>query len=294
MTLPHESTVVSYPAGVTSSTGTVLHVQPESRREGVSTDLFAVILDVTPCHPVDAAWPDQPSDRATLQWNDGGQAAVIDCVVAATDGETLYIGADIPVRKGTEGWVFVVAHLVTTPPPEGIVVTVSVDEKYRKALSIGHTACHLASLALNAALADRWSKEVSADALGAPNFDAHANDTSRIREFGSRDTYRLGKSLRKKGFTAEGLEQDLARIEDAVNASLTQWVAEKAPVSIERSGDLLTDRRYWVCRLDQGEARIDCGGTHAKTLGDLKGIHAHLSLKDAEGAPVLVMETTVV
>ncbi len=274
------------------ATGTVIHVEPEARREGVDSKLFVVILDVTPCHPVDAGWPDQPSDRATLEWN-GGESKVIDCVVAATDGEKLYLGADVPVRKGTEGWVFVVAHLVTTAPPEGLVVTVRVDEQYRKGLSIGHTACHLASLALNAALASRWSKEINVDALGSPNFDDQANDSSRIRERGSVDTYRLGKSLRKKGFNTEGFEQDLPTIEAAVNESLAAWIAQKAAVRIDREGDRLTDRRYWVCQLDEGEARIPCGGTHASTLGELKGMRTSLLLHEVEGTPVLTMETAV-
>lgn len=293
MTLPTESTTVTYPVGTAMATGTVIHVEPETRREGTTSALFAVVLDVTPCHPVDAGWPDQPADRASLTWNDGGEAKVIDCVVAATDGNHLYLGDDIPVRKGTEGWVFVVAHLVTNPPPEGIVVTVSVDDKYRRALSVGHTACHIASLALNAAVADRWSKDVRTDALGTPNFDAEANDSSRIGEYGSRDTYRLGKSLRKKGFKTEALAEDLGAIEEAVNARLQEWIAEKAPVRIDRDGDRLTDRRYWVCELEAGEARIDCGGTHAQSLGDVKGLHATLSLEDADGTPILVMETAV-
>ncbi|MEO7349317.1 MAG: metal-dependent hydrolase [Terrimesophilobacter sp.] len=292
MTLPTESTTVTYPTGTMMATGTVIHVEQEMRREGIDSPVQVVILDVTPCHPVDAGWPDQPSDRALLEWN-GGEAKVIDCVVGATDGEKLYLGADVPVRKGTEGWVFVVAHLVTTAPPEGIVVTVRVDEKYRKGLSIGHTACHLASLALNAALAGRWSKEISVDGVGSPNFDDQANDSSRIREQGSVDTYRLGKSLRKKGFSTEGFAEDLPTIEATVNESLTAWIAQKAAVRIEREGDLLTDRRYWVCELDEGEARIPCGGTHASTLGDLKGIRASLSLKEVEGTLVLTMETSV-
>ncbi len=293
MTLPTESTIVTYPVGTTSATGTVLHVAREIRRDGAVSDRYAVILDVTPCHPVDAGWPDQPADRASLEWNNGGEASVVDCVVAATDGEMLYLGSDIPVRKGTDGWVFVVAHMVTTPPPEGLVVTVYVDEKFRKAMSVGHTACHIASLALNAALADRWSKDVGTDALGAPNFDAEANDTSSILEFGSRDTYRLGKSLRKKGFRTEALAEDLAAIEEAVNVSLAAWVAEKAEVRIDREGDRLTDRRFWVCALAAGDARIGCGGTHVKSLGDVKGVRASLSLEDADGTPVLVMETSV-
>lgn len=305
MTLPTESTTVTYPTGATSFAATVLHVESGLRLGSVDGAVdgtvdgaadgyvFAVILDVTPCHPVDAGWPDQPADRATLAWNDGGETTVLDGVVAATDGEQLYIGSDIPVRKGTEGWVFVVAHLVETAPPEGIVVTVSVDEKYRKALSIGHTACHIASLALNAALTDRWSKEIGADALDAPNFDAEANDTSRILERGSRDTYRLGKSLRKKGFRADGLSDDLAGIEDAVNATLDTWVAQKATVTIDCDGDRLTDRRYWVCELAEVTARIPCGGTHVDSLGDVKGLRVSLSLDDVEGTAILVMETSV-
>ncbi len=293
MTLPAESTTVTYPTGGTMSTGTVLHVEQRPGTDGASPELFAVILDVTPCHPVDAGWPDQPADRATLEWNDGGEAVVLDCIVAATDGERLYLGSEIPVRKGTEGWVFVVAHLVEVAPPEGIVVTVNVDEKRRKALSVGHTACHLASLALNAALAERWSKEVQKDALGSPNFDDQANDTSFIDERSSRDTYRLGKSLRKKGFTTEGLAEGLAGIESAVNESLGGWIAQKATITIEREGDRLTDRRFWVCELEEGTPTIPCGGTHAAHLGELKGMKASLSLHDADGTALLVMETVV-
>lgn len=293
MTLPTESTTVTYPTGSMMSTGTVIHVERELRLEGSDSELFVVILDVTPCHPVDAGWPDQPADRATMEWNNGGSAKIVDCVVAATDGKRLYLGSDIPVRKGTEGWVFVVAHLVAVAPPEGIVVTVDVDEKYRRAISIGHTACHIASLALNAALADRWSKEIHTDALGSPNFDDLANNSSSITERGSHDTYRLGKSLRKKGFKAEGLAEDLTGIEAAVNESLDVWIAQKASVTIQREGDRLTDRRFWVCELDEGTPTIPCGGTHAADLGELKGMKASLSLEDADGTAVLVVDTTV-
>ena len=293
MTLPTESTTVTYPTGSTMSTGTVLHVEEELRRDGAVSKLFAVILDVTPCHPVDAGWPDQPADRGMLEWNNGGSAKIIDCVVAATDGARLYIGSDIPVRKGTEGWVFIVAHMVTVAPPVGIVVTVKVDERYRRSISVGHTACHLASLALNAAVANRWSKEIRTDALGAPNFDDQANDTSSINEHSSRDTYRLGKSLRKKGFNTEGIVENLDAIEAAVNESLDGWIAQKASVTIVREGDRLTDRRFWVCELEEGTPTIPCGGTHAASLGELKGMRASLSVNEVDGTPVLVMETIV-
>ena len=283
MALPTTDTIVSYPSGATSGAATVVHIEPAG--EG-----FAVLLDVTPCHPVDAGWPDQGPDRATLTWN-GGSTELVDCVVAATDGTALYLGSEIPVRKGTEGWAFVVAHLVTDAPPVDTRVTVVVDADHRRALSLGHTGCHLASLALNRALAGRWSKEVRPDALGAPNFDAEANETSRILERGSLDTYRLGKSLRKKGFGTADIGDALAGIEAEANATLAAWIAENAPVRIDRDGERLTDRRYWVCTLADGEARIACGGTHATSLGELGTLRATLSLEDVDGTPVLTMRT---
>jgi alanyl-tRNA synthetase len=286
MTLPSTDTVVTYPAGVLSGTATVLHVEP------ASDGLTAVLLDATPCHPVDASWPDQDADRAVLSWP-GGSSAVVDCVVAATDGEALYLGSDIPVRKGTEGWAFLVAHLVAEAPPIGAEVTVAVDAERREVLSLGHTGCHLASLALNRAMAARWTKETDADHLGSPNFDAAASASSRILPRGSRDTYRLNKSLRRKGFVTEGLAEHLAAIQDAVNASLAGWIASDAPVRVDCDGERLTERRYWVCSLPEGEARIACGGTHATSLGALGALRTTLSLSDDGGTSVLTMETGV-
>ena len=291
MALPRVDTLVHYPSGSTKAASTVVHVEPVGER-------FAVLLDATPVHPIDAGWPDQPSDRAIISW-DGGTASVDaaadefgGAVVGATDGSALHLGRDIPVRTGAEGWAFVVGHLVANPPPVGAQVTVAVDADYRRALSLGHTGCHLASLALNRAMASRWSKDARPDALGAPNFDGEANDASRILERGSLDTYRLGKSLRKKGFGTAGIEDALAGIEEEVNATLAAWIAEDAPVCIDRDGDGLTDRRYWVCALADGEARIACGGTHATSLGELGTLRSTLSLEDVEGTPVLTMRTT--
>jgi alanyl-tRNA synthetase len=217
-------------------------------------------------------------------------------VVAATDGSALHLGRDIPVPKGTPGWAFVVAHLVDGDPGlhEGDRVEIAVDPTYRHSMSAGHTACHLASLALNQALAGRWKKEVRPDALGHPDFDGTAIDVSLIRENGSTDRYRLGKSLRKRGFITDGLEAELPEIQARVTETLANWLATDAPVRIERDGERLTDRRYWVCELPGAEARIPCGGTHLASLGELAQIGAlsvRLAVADIEGTPVLTMET---
>lgn len=290
MPLPLTDTLVSYPTGATTGVGTVVYTAP------MADGRVAVLLDATPCHPVDAGWPDQGPDRAALSWESGSDsgpatAEVLDCVLGATDGTVLHLGADIPVRKGTEGWAFAVVHVVVSAPPVGAQVTVTVDTERRRALSLGHTACHLAALALNRAVADRWSKETPADDLGSPNFDQAANATSTIALHGSTDTYRLNKSLRRKGFNTEGLAAAVPTITTAMNAQLAEWVATGAPVRVDRDGERLTDRRRWMCTLPDGEAIIPCGGTHATTLSELVGLRVALTFDDTEGTPVLTMHT---
>jgi alanyl-tRNA synthetase len=290
MTLPRIDTRVSYPAGALASTGTVLHTEAavDGRR--------VVLLDDSACHPVDSAWPDQPADRATLTVN-GTVLDVLDCVVGATDGATLYLGAEVPVRKGTDGWAFVTAHLVDDAAAteaglvEGAEASIAVDADYRHALSVGHTACHLASLALNAELTESWSKPAPSDALDHPNFDALAIETSRIEERGSVDIYRIGKSLRKKGFAPARLVDDLGEVETGVDARLTAWVTSGAAASVERDGELLTDRRYWTTTLDGRAVSIPCGGTHVATLAELSAPQVTLHAEQSDSALELRMTT---
>ncbi len=291
MTLPTSDTRVLYPAGVTSAEARVLHI------EHISGDFepgrAVVILDQTPFHPVDVAWPDQGPDRGVLRVG-AAVVDVLDCVVGATDGTALSLGADIPVRKGTEGWAFVVAHVIAQPDElaEGDTVTAEVDATYRAPLSAGHSGCHLASLALNAALAGAWSKEVATDGLGSPDFDGAAIEDSTIFENGSRDDYRVGKSMRKKGFDVTALD-DPAALAVAVNATLTSWIAAGGDIRIDRDGDALTDRRYWVADLPGGQVRIACGGTHVSSLAALGAVVVALSTEQVEGAVELTMETRV-
>ena len=218
-----------------------------------------------------------------------------DAVVAATDGAALHLGADIPVRKGTEGWAFLVAHLVDegSAIAEGDEVEIEADAATRRALSTGHTACHLASLALNLALADRWSKPARDDALGSPDFDGIAIASSRIVPDGSVDRYRLNKSLRRAGFDTASLPGDLDGLAHAVAAQLERGSRTGATVRIERDGDGLTDRRTWVGELPDGTARIACGGTHLTSLAELAtvpSLHArrrrrHPRARDGQRGP---------
>ena len=279
-------TIVDYPAGALTSTGTVLAAFPVDGGLGV-------VLDRTAFHAVDAGWPDQPADRGTLEV-DGRSHDILAAIVGATDGGDIRVGADIPVRTGAEGWAFVVVHVIAADAvvAPGAQADVTVDEGYRDALSAGHTGCHLASLALDRALAEAWTKEVPADALGQPGFDALACQSSRIHEHGSVDVYRIGKSLRRRGFDATALD-DVDAVATRANDALAEWVASGAGIRIDRDGDGLGARRRWVCELPGQDAVIPCGGTHLSSLAAASAVTVRLERTEVEGGLELVMTTTV-
>jgi len=300
MPLPSTDTTVLYASAgpeALRAEAVVLHLQPYGDRQEL------VLLDRTPAHPVDRAWPDQGPDTGSILV-DGREVPIIDVVVGATDGTNLFVGDDVQVRRGTEGWAFVVAHVLQAPSriAVGDEVVVSVDAAHRRELSVGHTLCHLASLALNEALADRWTKPVREDALGRPDFDHEAIQSSTIVPNGSVDVFRLNKSLRRKGFTTDGLADALGAVAATASKALRTWIATDAPVHIERDGDGLGDPRFWVCDLPEvsdgpvagpaASVRIACGGTHVSSLGQLSETSVVLEFGDDAGTPTLTMRCT--
>jgi alanyl-tRNA synthetase len=296
--LPTVSTLVSFPAGGTAGRSHVLAVEP------LPDGRYGVITEATPFHPLDHTWPDQPADTGTLSAG-GVELPVVDCLTGAVgpeDPTALLLGADIPVRRGEEGWAWLVVHAVQPADAEaadvealreavGAEAELRVDAERRAALSAAHTGCHLLALALNSALAPRWRKDPGrTDALGSPDFDALAIDTSRMDTAAGTDVYRIGKSLRKKGFTADGLAEDLPAIAEEVDARLASWVASDAPVRIETPGPELTARRRWTCELPEASVGIPCGGTHLHRLSELAALNTELTL--AEDGTRLTATTT--
>lgn len=286
--MPLPTTAVTFPSGAVRGRSTVLAARP------LPDGRFGVVTEETPFHPVDHTWPDQPADTGTL-----AGAAVVDALTAATpaapEGEPeLLVGADIPVRRGDPEWHWHVLHVVEEDPSALVSteVELAVDAERRAAFCAGHTGCHLLALALNAALSARWRKEAATDSLGNPDFDALAITSSRITEGGSVDVYRLGKSLRKKGFTSEGLADELPALADAANTSLAGWIASAAPVRVRVPGPELTARREWSCALPEATVSIPCGGTHLGSLSELSALTTSLSLN--EDGTELTARTTAV
>ncbi|WP_228479953.1 hypothetical protein [Microbacterium abyssi] len=283
------ATLVTFPDGELRAEGIVsaVHSHPDGA---------VFVVGQTPFHPVDHTWPDQPGDAGTLSRGEDS-ATVVEAVMAAvSDDDSFAVGADIPVKRGAEGWTWLVGHrLDAAEPPAwltpGAAVTLHVDESRRDGLSRGHTACHLASLALDLAVADLWRKDPGVDALGNPDFEGRANQTSRIHVDGSVDEYRLGKSLRKAGFDTETFASTLPELERRVNAQLATWVASGAASGIETDGPTIIDRRRWRCELPEGNAVIPCGGTHVSSLSAFASISVALEMSDPQ---TLVMTTTAV
>jgi alanyl-tRNA synthetase len=279
-------TIVTFADGTVAGDGIVTRV--ESHLDGT-----VIVVDSTPFHPVDHTWPDQPGDAGAISLGDDTVQVAEALMAAISDDGEFAVGSDIPVKRGADGWTWLVGHRIEGVAPaslaEGARVTLSVDGERRAGLSRGHTACHLASLALDLALADLWRKDPGADALGTPDFEGRANQSSRIHEDGAVDEYRLGKSLRRAGFDTETFAATIADRESQVNEQLAAWVASSAPSSIETEGPTIVDRRRWHCELPQGEAVILCGGTHVDSLAAFASITVSLDLSD----PQLLVMTTV-
>ncbi|HDN9006363.1 hypothetical protein [Aeromonas sp. 602658] len=256
-------------------------------------DTTLLVTDLTPFHPQSHLWPDQPGDVGHARW-EGGEAAIGPCRMGAIspDGE-LFVDTAIPVKRGAEGWSFVVVHPLTGDHAlaVGNQVELQVDRAARHALSLGHSGCHLAALALNRVLTPYWRKEVSErDAQDQPDFDRLAIQSSRVEPCGSREQYRIGKSLRKKGVNSEALLAELAQIEVQVNRQLADWVASGADIRRSRAGEAIIDSRYWHCSLEGQEVTIPCGGTHVASLAELGEVKVELTQVE-EGFAMLTRVT---
>lgn len=249
-------------------------------------EFLLVVTERTPFHPVSHIWPDHPADRGTLNGH-----SVLDCQVGAVELESgeLFVGKAIPVKRDEPGWVFVVVHCLAgnvTEINENDAVTLEVDKAYQLSLSRGHSAGHIAYLALNKVLVEGnyWRKDADRkDPHGNYDFNSYAQESSFVSEDQCVDTYRLGKTLRKRGLNSADVVQDLSVIEEQVNQQIAAWLSLGSDIVVECSGERLTDSRYWLCDLNEGEiAKIPCGGTHVSSLKEFSIISTSLRQLDAQ------------
>lgn len=275
-------TRVVFCEGVTTQTSIIQLVQHQS-------DICSIVTASTPFHPVSHIWPDHPADHGTLTIN-GQLFDVVDCQVGAMElaTETLFVGQAIPVKRDAPGWAFVVVHNIRTEDysvENGLEVELSVDAEYQRSLSRGHSAGHLASIALNKVLADGYWRKAPGrlDPIGNHDFNSYAQVSSQVSPDKCLDRYRLGKTLRKRGLNSGDLLEHLSEINHKLNQQLNCWLALKSPVIMRCQGKTLTDSRFWQCELGEAQlAVMPCGGTHIRSLAELHRIEVCLVQTDEQ------------
>ncbi|WP_372384630.1 alanyl-tRNA editing protein [Vibrio sp. BS-M-Sm-2] len=253
-----------------------------------------LINDVTPFHPVSHIWPDHPADQGFVTVGDV-QYSVEDCLVGAIEQSTgkLHIAADIPVKRDAEGWAFVVVHQL--PASASMInvndeVVLSVDKEYQASLSRGHSAGHIAFLALNKVLAESyWRKDADRkDPLGSYDFNSYAQVTSFVTPELCTDKYRLGKTLKKRGLNVADMLANLEGIEADINQMISGWLTQSTPVAMRLEGEALTDSRYWEWQLDaETLVSIPCGGTHIENTSELNALSVKLTQLDDQHIEML-------
>ncbi|MCK6265388.1 alanyl-tRNA editing protein [Vibrio sp. ZSDE26] len=257
-----------------------------------------IVTESTPFHPVSHIWPDHPADRGEIVIS-GESFNVDDCQVGAVELKTnnLFIGEDIPVKRDEAGWAFVVVHCIDNLSQTIEVndrVSLVVDKAYQQSLSRGHSAGHLAYLALNKVLAaGYWRKDADRkDPHGHFDFNSYAQVTSFVTEDKCNDVYRLGKTIRKRGLNSAQMLEDLPEIESKVNEQLVAWLEHDTDVTMTCDGETLTSSRYWSCDLGEGSiATIPCGGTHVVSLSEFTTIKVTLVQTDGQN---IEMQTDVI
>ncbi|MBC9009766.1 hypothetical protein LWC05_08195 [Acetobacter sicerae] len=248
----------------------------------LSDEFACVFLEITPFYPVDDKWPDQPSDKGTFIL-DGHAVEIIGCFRAWFQENQDRIFFDVKKESISAKYDCTVAHIVSIKSLEflsiGARVWPKVDAGYRRAMSRHHTASHLFSLALNQILHHVWDKDVSRDQRGYADFDRIAIESSKISEHCSIETYRIGKSLRKKGFKPTRLPLTSTMETDICNI-LDEWLLDRHAITVTPSRGPLSEKRVWSCSLGGTSITMPCGGTHLTNTAELGRVSCGIQYKD--------------
>lgn len=252
-------------------------------------EFIHVVVKETPFHPVSHIWPDHPADKGTLTFEQDSYV-VVNCQVGVVEDASgdLYVGQSIPVKRDADGWSFVVVHTLDNTDIELSVkdiVSLEVDKEYQQSLSRGHSAGHIAFLALNKVLAQTyWRKDADRkDPLGHYDFNSYAQETSFVAPDCCDDVYRLGKTLRKRGLNTADVFSELSDIEAKVNQQIADWLLVESNINMRLEGNSLTDSRYWQWDLPGHDlVVIPCGGSHINSTKELGLVSVKLSIQDEQ------------
>ena len=276
------STRVTYPGGALKAHSIIDDVV--AHRLGDDC-VLGVVARVTCMHPRDFRWPDQPADRGSLLIN-GQIVPVLDTVKARVTKDGYQIDKDISLQRGKESSeaVLVVMHCINEKAEvsAGDNVEITVDKDFRFSMSSGHTASHLVTLGLNEILLEFWKKPPQIDENGFPAFTEMSLADSKILAFSCQDTFRIGKSLKKKGFDADLLWKSLPEMEIKLNEFIDNIVSDdSAKAFIEPSECPINDHRKWHLDANRHYTK-SCGGTHLTDFSQISNIRVELRQENQE------------
>lgn len=291
---------VSFPGGATYAQTKISSIVQDSKQMRTY-----VVFEDSCFHPRDFRWPDQPADRGFVEIEtvaegvhrldvlDAGKLLVAPGLESLFDTAICYTKQDMP-----SGARLLCAlafsskdfNLFEIALAQGQSVALHVDSAYRNAISTGHSLGHLASYALNEVFSRFWRKEVPVDDRGFPDFIRLSQVDSKVYEFGTQDTYRVGKSFRKLGFNSAEALSVLPELRLRAHELLLRWLELGPHVEMVCDGLALDDSRRWKCRLAEKEFSMFCGGTHLFHFRELDLNKLSLMLEYSIDSQSIVMD----
>ncbi|WP_338884371.1 MULTISPECIES: hypothetical protein [Xenorhabdus] len=256
-------------------------------------DGYIVITNNSPFYPQNYKWGDQKSDIGVIAFNNHTLNIVKTYTAVIIDGK-ICIGHDIPDKLNSEDKLIPAHYLESLNGLEcqsmvGEKVKLSVDAEARYKISAAHSMTHFMSLALNKVANKYWNKDYDTDSLGNYNLDKAAIFKSSISELKSVDTYRFGKSLKKKGFDKASFLANIVSINEEMNLILKNWLSTGSEIQVEYTSKNIEDFRLWKSTVENRPVVIPCGGTHIKNTEEIQDVK--VEIKPEENDEYIVITT---
>ncbi|WFQ78470.1 hypothetical protein PXH59_12115 [Xenorhabdus sp. SF857] len=247
---------------------------------------YIVITSNSPFYPKNYKWGDQKSDIGVIVLNN--QAVnIVKTYTAVIIDSMIYIDHDIPKKLNIEDKLIPAHYLESLNGLEcqsivGAKVKLSVDAEVRHKISAAHSMAHFMSLALNKVTNKYWNKDYDKDSLENYNLDKAAIFKSSISELKSIDTYRLGKSLKKKGFDKASFLESIVSINEEINLILKNWLVTGSEIRVEYTSQDIGSLRLWKSTVENRPVVIPCGGTHIKNTEEIQDIKVEIKPEESD------------